>query len=105
MSYMVRVYADVCWVGEGMGGAGLGILAANNPGYGSGSGLNIAQAGTMPNGQTIRFQQGEQVLPATFNVPTAAEISVAIESAAEDIEAQITAAVLAQIQAWATGGP
>jgi hypothetical protein len=102
---MIRAYVDVCWLPEGTGGAGLGILAANNPGYGAGTGLNIAQAGTMPNAQTLRFQQGEQVLPATFNVPTAAEISVAIESAAEDIEAQLTTAVVAQIQGWATGGP
>jgi hypothetical protein len=100
MAYMIRVYCDVCWLPEGSGGAALGILAANNPGYGAGG-----TPGTMPNAQTMRFQQAEQVLPATFDVPTAAEISVAIEAAAEDIEAQITTPIIAQIQAWATGGP
>jgi hypothetical protein len=43
-------------------------------------------------------------VPGTFNAPTAANFGTALTSAATDIQAQITAAIIAQIQAWATGG-
>lgn len=99
MAYMVRTYVDVCWVGEGMGPAGLGTNMSNSPGYGA-----SATPGQMPNAQTMRFQAAEMV-PGTFDAPTAANIGTAITSTATDIQGQITAAIIAQIDAWATGGP
>ena len=100
MAYGVRVYADILWLPEGAGGAGIVVLAANSPGYGAGG-----TPGIMSNAQTLRFQQAEMVVPATFDVPSAAEIGTALTAAATDIQTQLTTAIVAQIQAWRTGGP
>ena len=98
MSYGVRIYLDIYKLGDGMGGAGLAILAANVPGVGP-----TLAAGTGPSAQTIRYQQAEQV-PGTLNAPTLANLKTAISAAATDAGNQISTADLAQIQAWATGG-
>jgi hypothetical protein len=104
MAYKVRVYVDVDWVGEGSGGAGLAgstssVGMSNYPSQGI---ANYPIA--VGNAQTMRFQDQEPV-GGTLDAPTAANIGAAITAAATDIQTQITAAVLAQIQGWATGGP
>jgi len=96
--YMVRVYADICLVPRGVGGPGLQQNNSNIGGYGATRG-----PGNAPHGQTILFVQDEMVPNAIGTPPTAANIGTALTSAATDIQAQITAPILAQIQNWATG--
>lgn len=97
--YMVRVYADVCLLPRGVAGPGLQQNNSNIGGYGSGE-----TPGAAPMGQTMRFLQDEMVPNAIGTPPTAANFGTALTSAATDIQAQITAAILATIQGWATGG-
>ncbi len=97
MAYRLRVYCDFDWVGDGMGGAGLGLLESNNPGTGGGG-----YSGVAGNAQTLRLQQAEQVLGG--DSPTGANFQTALNNSAIDLYAQITAAILAQMQAWSTGG-
>jgi hypothetical protein len=97
--YMVRVYADVCLLPRGTAGPGLQQNNANIAGYGSTQG-----PGSAPMGQTMRFQQDEIVPNAIATPPTAANFGTALTSAATDIQGQITTAILATIQGWATGG-
>jgi hypothetical protein len=98
--YNVRVYADVSFVPRGRpGGVGIQQNNSNIGGYGATQG-----PGEAPGAQTMRFQQVEYVGNAVATPPTAANIGTAIQTAGTDIQAQITAAVLAQIQNWATGG-
>lgn len=114
--YEVRTTVDVFLLPRGVGGAGLapsgpypvptgyptgiGFSQANVPGFGA-----TGTPGIAPMGQTQRFQAAELVPNALATPPTAANIGTAISSTATDIQGQITAAILAQIQAWATGGP
>jgi len=99
MAWKVRVTADIDWVGEGMGGAGLGILASNNPGFGTlGTG-----AGAVGCAQTLRLQQADQII-ATAAPPTLQNFKDALTTSATDLGSQITATVLAQLQGWSTGG-
>lgn len=97
--YHVRVYADVNYLGRTQRPAGIQVNVSNVGGYGPGQ-----IAGDAPTGQTMRFQQVEMVPNAVATPPTAANIGTALSTAATDIQAQITAAVLAQIQNWANGG-
>ena len=102
MSVMVRVYADICRLPGGTGGAAFsGAPIANTPGY-NGSPVG-GGPGTVPNGQTIRLQVAELV-PGTIDQPTAANIGTALTSAATDLQAQITTAVITQIDNWRLGG-
>jgi hypothetical protein len=97
--YMVRVYADVFLYPRGMAGAYISQNNANIGGFGSTQGPGVA-----PMGQTMRFQQEETVPNAIATPPTAANIGTALSTAATDIQGQITTAILATIQGWATGG-
>ncbi len=98
MPYMVQVRVRVNRVARGMGGSGLQQNNADIGGYGSGD-----TPGNAPSGQSMYFQVDE-VVPGTLDSPTAANIGTALTTAATDIQAKITAPVLAQIQGWATGG-
>ena len=95
--WAVRVYADVYWVGAGVGNTAYGP-AANVPGFGAGQ-----YAAVVPEAQKLLFQQGEQVIAAGAT-PTAAEIGTALTSAATDLQAQLTAAYVTKIGNWASGG-
>lgn len=100
----IRVYADFDYVGAGIGPAGLGQSQANNPGQGQG--LNPQIVG---NAQTMRQQVGEEVLGAGGAI-TLAQIQTALVAIANDLAGAsgtpiITPAILAQINAWSTGGP
>ena len=102
MSVMVRLYVDICRLPGGTGGAAFsGAPISNTPGYG-GSPVG-GGPGTVPNGQTIRLQQSELV-PGTIDQPTAANIGTAITTAATDLQAQITTAMIAAIDNWRLGG-
>jgi hypothetical protein len=101
MSYRVEVTVDISYVGRGRGGTGMVPSPMGNvAGVG---GVPVGGGpGTYSNSQTMRRIAAE-IVPGTFDAPTAANIGTAISTAATDIQAQITAAVLAQIQGWATG--
>jgi hypothetical protein len=109
--YKVTTYVDVSIVPRGLGGSGLspsgnptgqsagvGYTQANVPGFGASG--TPGQSGFA---QTRRFEAAEMVPNAIATPPTAANIGTAISSTATDIQGQITAAILAQIQNWATG--
>jgi len=95
--YRVNVIVDINAVPIGTGGAGIVPREGNVAGVGPSQ-----YPGTFGNTQTMRLIQSE-IVPGTFGAPTAANIGTAISSAATDIQAQITAAVIAQIVAWGTG--
>lgn len=99
-NYRVRAYVDVDFFPRGGGGVMIHQNQANLPGYGTGQ--TPGPGGEM---QTMRFQASEIVPNAQTVAPTAANIGTAIQSCGTDIQAQITAAILAAIQGWATGGP
>ncbi len=105
MAVKVRVYVDFDQVGEGAGTVlGGGQSQANNPGFGQASG-----PGSVGIAQTLRMQAGEQVL-GTSGALTLAQIQTAMVAIANDLAGasgtpQITAAILAQINAWNTGSP
>ena len=91
--FRLRYYVDVDWVGDGTGGTGQGQLQANNP-----------VAGAVGMAQTMRFQGGQYVPGG--DTPSGANFTTATTAMGTDISNQINvAAILAQIQAWATGGP
>jgi len=100
MAYRLRLYCDFDWVGDGTGSAGLGLLQSNNPGTGGSTVGGIAGAAGCA--QTLRLQQAEQIPGG--DSPTAGNFSTALTNGATDLNAQITAAILAQMQAWSTGG-
>jgi hypothetical protein len=99
--YGIRVTTDLYLVPRGTAGPG---LQQNNANIGAYTQV-LPGSGSAPMGQTMRFLQDEMVPNAIATPPTAANIGTAITTAATDTQAQITAAILAQIQAWATGGP
>jgi hypothetical protein len=99
--YMVRVTTDVCLVPRGVAGTSMQQNVGNLGAFGQ----TLPGSGAAPMGQTMRFLQDEMVPNAIATPPTAANIGSAITTAATDTQAQITAAILAQIQAWALGGP
>lgn len=100
----IRVYIDFDAVSAGGGTTMLGGLYANDPGQGQGA--SPIAAGFA---QTLRLQVAEIV--AGYNgALTLAEISTALTNVAADIAGAtgtpiITAAILAQINGWATGNP
>lgn len=97
MAYMVSVVARVSWVPDGTGGVTLGQMQSNIPGYGAES-----APGPVGNGQTMQFLQGEII--AGGDSLTGGNLSAALTSAATDLYNHITAAQLAQMQGWKTGG-
>jgi len=94
MSWRVRYYVDVDWVGEGTGGVGQGILEANNPAAG---GVGMAQ--------TLRLQGAQYVAGVASSVPTAASFTSTFSSMASDISTQFMATSLTTAQNWSTGSP
>ncbi len=96
--YRIVIQANYQWVPAGAAGAALGQMQANNPGMGA-----SLIPGAVGNAQTLQHIQGEQV-PGS-NAPTLANFTTALQSGATDLAAQITAAVLAQMQGWASGNP
>lgn len=100
MAWAIQMTLDIGWIGEGSGGASfVARPQANIAGYGS-----TPYPGVSFNAQTIRFQQAEQVIP-TASPPTQANFQSAVTSAATDLNSQLTAAVVAVLQGWASGNP
>lgn len=102
MAIKLRCYIDFDYIGAGSGPALMGQNQANNPGVGQGLG-----PATVGAAQTMRLQVAEAV--AGGNTPTLAQIDTALKAIADDIAGAagtpiITADILAQLQAWATGG-
>lgn len=95
MAFVLKYKIDIAWVPDGVGPMEVptsGVLtffpsAANPAGVSLGSGA---------------FAQGSLIPGA--NAPTLANIATALTNLSTDVQAQITAAVLARIQAFATGG-
>lgn len=95
MAFGLRYKVDICWIPDGAGAMEVPSSAmiqfqpsVNNPaGLTNGSG-DKAQVSPIPGG----------------NTPTLGNIATALTNLSTDIQAQITAAVLARIQAFATGG-
>jgi hypothetical protein len=96
--YQVRIYADINYVGRGQRPAGMQQNNSNVTGFGPAQG-----PGDAPAGQSMRFQQSEVVPNAITVAPTAANITTAIQTAATDMQTQLTAAVMATIGNWASG--
>ena len=97
--FRVRAYVDIDIIPRGMAGTDMVQNQSNSPGYGAN-----ATAGVGPVAQTMRFQAAEMVPNTLTTAPTAANFGTAIQSCGTDIQGQITAAILAVIQGWATGG-
>jgi len=95
--YRIRLTADFDWVPAGAGGAALGQSQSNNPGFGA-----SLLAGAVGNAQTLKLIVAEQVPGG--NAPTSGNFTTALSSGATDLATLITAAILAQMQAWSTGG-
>lgn len=98
-----KVFIDFDFIGAGSGPALMGQSQANNPGFGQALG-----AGTVGAAQTMRLQVAEAVIPGGAS-PTLAQIQTALVAIANDMAGAtgtplITPAVLAQIDAWSTGG-
>ena len=92
--YALVLEANYVWISEGSGTSSVVTVMANNP-----------ELGAAPNAQTLKLSQFTLVAPATFDVPTAAELAAAVTNSAAGIQAQITTAVLNSIQGWKTGQP
>ena len=94
MAYGLVLEASYVWISEGSGTSSVVTAMANNP-----------ETGAAYNAQSLKLSQFTMVAPATFDVPTAAELATAVTNSAAGIQAQITTAVLAAIQGWKTGQP
>jgi hypothetical protein len=104
MAVKIRVSINLDQIGEGMGSSAVGQSQARNPGMGQGLG-----PGTVGSGQTMELLVGEQVL-GTDGALTLANIQTALTNIANDFAGAsgtpiITAALLAQINAWNSGSP
>lgn len=102
MALKLRCYIDIDYIAPGTGPALMGQSQANSPGFGQGAG-----AGSVGASQTMRIQVAEAVAGGAS--PTLAQIDTALKAIADDIAGAtgtplITPTVLAQLQAWATGG-
>jgi hypothetical protein len=103
MTIRIRAYIDLDYIGAGSGPALMGQSQANNPGAGQGLGPSTVGAA-----QTMRIQVSEAVVPGGAS-PTLAQIDTTLKAIADDVAGStgtplINATVLAQLQAWATGG-
>ncbi len=95
--YRINLTANFQWVPAGAGGAALGQQQSNVPGMGG-----TVIPGAYGNAQTLQLIVGEQVPGG--NAPTAGNFNTALTNGATDLGTLITAAILAQMQAWSTGG-
>lgn len=100
----MRVYVDFDAMAVGGGTVMLGGLYANDPGQ-----TQNGYPSAAGNAQTLRLQVGETIVGYSGNV-TLAEIQTALVAIANDLAGAtgtpiITAATLATINGWATGGP
>lgn len=105
--YMVRVYVDYCWVGDGTASSQLGQAQSNEPGYGA-----AQTPGPAPLGQTMRLQDAEFVPGG--DAPTQANFNTAVVAAAASLNTLMATAgaysggpqtPLAIAQGWASGLP
>jgi hypothetical protein len=100
----IEVEVRIMQVGAGTGTVLMGQSQANNPGVGQ-----LAAPGSLGNAQMIFFNDAEMV-PGTAGAITLANINTAMVAAADALSGStgtpiITADLLAQINAWQTGGP
>ena len=107
MSYIIRTYVDIMYVGDGAGTALLGINQSNNPGFDA-----TLTAGPVGVAQTLRLQVNETVPGG--NSPSGANFNTALTAAATALGTLMTTAgaysggtdtPLAIAQGWATGNP
>jgi hypothetical protein len=97
MAYRVEVIANVAWVPDGTGGVTMGVAESNVPGVGA-----ALAAGTVPNAQTLRWRVAEAI--SGGDSLTGTNLQAALTQAGTDLYTLVTAAMLAQMQAWKTGG-
>lgn len=98
MGIRVEGQIRIGWVPDGAGGAALGQQQANVAGTTSTLG-----PGVIFNAQVLQLIQAEGVNGG--DTPTQAQIQAAVTQMATDLNAQITTAVTATINGWATGSP
>lgn len=99
--YVIQTEVTVMWVGDGMGGAGLGQQQANVGGMSAG-----LTPGPIGNAQTLKGIQREGVIAVSPDAPTATELKTAMTLSATDLNTNfLTAANVATIQGWSTGNP
>ena len=106
MAVRIRVQLFVDQVGEGVSSVLMGQSQSMNPGAGP---LGAAGPMTVGNAQTLYLQDAESV-PGTDGALTVANFNTALVAAANSFAGAsgtplITAALLAQINAWNTGNP
>jgi hypothetical protein len=100
----IEVELRIMQVGRGTGTALMGQSQGNNPGVGQ-----LAAPGALGNAQML-FMNDAAVVPGTSGSVTLANVLTALQTIASDFAAAsgtplITAALLAQINAWQTGNP
>lgn len=108
MAYRIRVRVDYDWVPDGVGGALLGQMQADNPGF-----TSAGTSGLVGAAQTASDIVAE-IVPGG-NSPTGANFLTALQSAATDLNTKMTTAglvpgftsgtLLALVQGWSTGNP
>jgi len=95
MAFVLKYAIDIAWVPDGVGPMEVPSSAM----------IRFFASAANPAGVTLgsgAFAQGSLIPGA--NAPTLANIATALANLSTDIQAQITPAVLARIQAFATGG-
>ena len=96
--YAIRVFAFIDLIPAGAGGAALGQMQANVPGGGA-----TLIPHTTGIAQTLAMTPVFEQVPGGA-APSGANFQTALNSAAADLYTNLTAAQLAQVQAFATGG-
>ena len=108
MAYMLKVEVTYGWVPDGAGGAGIGQLQSNMPGFGAAPGT----PGTVFAAQTASDMTGVAVPGG--DSPSGANFQTALNSAASQLYTNLTTTnavpgftsgtLLAQVQGFSTGG-
>ena len=99
--YVVEVLVRIGWVGDGMGGAGLGQSQANVGGMSAG-----LTPGPIFNAQVLQGLQREGVAAVNPDAPTQTEFRTAMTLAATDLNTNfLTTANVSTLQGYASGNP
>ena len=104
---ILRVYCDICQIGDGGGTALLGQPQSNEPGF-----LGNLTNGPVPSAQTIRLE--DAVFVVGGDTPTSGNFATAFTQLATDLGTMMTTAgafsggtatPLSIVQGWSTGNP
>jgi hypothetical protein len=101
MAYMIRVYVDFAWVGDGTASSMLGQNQSNEPGYAAALG-----PGPVPGSQVVSLQVSEFVPGG--DTPTLANFKTALDAASADLAGTPAAGgspIMSQAGAYSGGTP